>query len=68
MKKSLSLFLLIIIVFMGACANSEKPKQEVSDVESMLKGFETAMNSRDLDKAISFFTEDCVFDDVNMGG
>ena len=67
MKKSLSFFLLMAIVFIGACANLDKPKQEGSDIESMLKDFDAAFVSRDLDRIISFFAEDCVYDDVNAG-
>ena len=67
MKKSLLLFLLMAIVFIGVGATLDKSKQEGSDVERLLKDFDAAMASRDLDRIMSFFAEDCLVDDFTMG-
>ena len=66
MRKSLSLFLFMIIYFIGIGANLDKPQHQILDVESMLKDFDAAIASRDLDKIMTFFTDDCVLDDTNL--
>ena len=37
------------------------------DTEKMAKDYLAAANSQDIDKVLSFFTDDCVYDDVAAG-
>jgi len=38
-----------------------------TDIETMAKDYITALNSHDVDKILSFFTDDCVYEDVAVG-
>jgi len=38
-----------------------------TDVERMLADYTTAWNSHDVEKIPSFFTDDCIYEDVAMG-
>jgi steroid delta-isomerase-like uncharacterized protein len=38
-----------------------------TDVEKMMKDYMAAWNSHDVDKILSFFTDDCVYEDVATG-
>ena len=60
-------FLAIVVVFIVGCAYSNKPTHQVSDAESLLKDYDRALSSGDLDKAMSFFTDDCVYEDIALG-
>jgi len=38
-----------------------------NDIEKMIKDWAAAWNSHDLDKIISFYTDDCVLEDNGLG-
>ncbi len=38
-----------------------------TDTESIIKDSISAVNSHDIDKAISFYTDDCIYEDVAAG-
>ncbi len=38
-----------------------------TDTEKMAKDFIAAINAQDMDKVLSFFTDDCVYEDVAVG-
>jgi len=38
-----------------------------TDMEKMAKNYTAAVNSHDVDKILSFFTDDCVYEDVAVG-
>ena len=38
-----------------------------TDIEKMVKNYLAAVNSHDVDKILSFFTDDCVYEDVAVG-
>ena len=38
-----------------------------NDIEKMIKKWVAAMNSHDLDKTVSFYTDDCVLEDNGLG-
>ncbi|MFC1531743.1 nuclear transport factor 2 family protein [Thermodesulfobacteriota bacterium] len=47
--------------------NAGVTEQKVSDLEGMLNELHSAFASRDLDKIMSFYAEDCIIDDVFTG-
>ena len=65
MEKTKAIFpvlwpIIVIIVFIVACANFNKPKQEASAVESLLRDLEAAFASHDYGKILPLYTEDCI--------
>jgi len=63
MKKRNALFLfllpiIVVIAFIAACANFNKPKQGVSAVESLLGDMDAAFASHDFDKIMPLYAED----------
>jgi steroid delta-isomerase-like uncharacterized protein len=67
MKKIILPFLCIFIIFINGCAHLFKPAQEVTDVERMFKDYDAAWASHDVEKIASFFTDDCIYEDVASG-
>ncbi len=38
-----------------------------NDIEKILKDFDTVWNLHDVDKAVSFYTDECVLEDLGLG-
>ena len=64
----LSIFILcLFFVFINSCAHSIKQSPEEADVKRMFKDYEAAWASHDVERIVSFFTNDCIYEDVASG-
>ena len=69
MKKLLLILIISIlcIFFINSCANSNKQSAVDAEVTGMFKDYEAAWASQDVEKIASFFTNDCIYEDVASG-
>ena len=69
MKKPVFILFISILclVFINSCANSNKQSAVDADVARMYKDYEAARASHDVEKIASFFTNDCLYEDVASG-
>ena len=58
---------ILCLLFLNNCANSTKPNPGEADVTGMFKNYEAAWASHDVEKIASFFTNDCIYEDVASG-
>ena len=60
MKRQLALFIGFLMLFTGCTATQP-------DVEKWIKGEDEAWSTHDVEKILSFYTEDCIYEDVADG-
>jgi len=60
MKRQLAMLLGLTLLIAG-CATTQ------TDIEQWIKGEEEAVSSQDVEKILSFYTDDCIYEDVAIG-
>ena len=58
---------IISLFFLNSCANSNNHNPVEADLTGMYKNYEAAWASHDVEKIASFYTNDCIYEDVASG-
>ena len=62
-----TLALLLTTIFLGGVIGCQNPRDKDIQTEKMFREYLAAWNTHDLDKIVSFFTDDCVYENLARG-
>ena len=57
----------MFLIFTNGCSHLFKPDQKGTDVERMFREYDAAWASHNVEKIVSFYTDDCIYEDVASG-